>query len=146
MRKRRSKLVRCATSQRCLIPRLWLGRDFPMRRLLGEVGCSERSSTPKNDPDHAIPPAQTSDHPHAQKHVGFGADGSQPFSHTCLAPAASAVAPRALIFPLRLPANTRYVNTPPCLSCPHTAHRKLTPLETATPAGPHSLLHLRNFS
>lgn len=114
------------------------GSRFPCARapLPWRSGMNlERSSTPKSDPDHAIPHAQTSGHAHTPRHIESGADSSQHLLQSCLAPAASAVAPPALIFPARLPANTRYVNTTPCLSCPHNAHRKLTPRKDATPVG-----------
>lgn len=78
-------------------------------------GRLQHNRKPQTTP---ITPAQTSTHPRFPRHIEPGADSS-PFCTLLTRPVASAVAPPALIFPVRLPANTstRYVNTTRCLSC-----------------------------
>ena len=132
-------------------PELWLGwaaLPFPMRgaspwrrrakwdERRGRLQHNRKTQTTP------ITPAQTSPHPRFPRHIEPGADSS-PFCTLLPGPVASAVAPPALIFPVRLPANasTRYVNTTRCLSChlllcTRAAHHKLTHRKTTTTAGP----------
>lgn len=128
--------------------RLWLGCHFPIARRLALAWWDELRGPLQHDrrprPRHNTRPNINAPHPH---HSASN-PGQTAFSSALLspAPAASAVAPPALILPVRLPANTRYVNTTPCLSYPHVAHHKLTLCNKATTAGHPLLPHVRRSS
>jgi hypothetical protein len=126
-------------------PGLWLGRDFPMRRfsrqdipLQSQVFDTKGRTRLRHNrrPNIDLPT-------HAKHCHIWGRQLSH--SHTSsLAPAASAVAPPALIFPVRLPAN-RYVNTTAYLNRPYTAHHKLTPHKDGTTSELPTLSYVRLF-